>query len=281
MSNKDFSFLNSFMNTIPTVTEVVTQEIKTQVDSKVRVSIPAVVVGVSDYSTLQVLDVRPLVGIVYNDGEELSPPTLKKIFVKLPRSGGFNESYPVKKDELVTLHYTHRSIYGFLSGDGSEFKASEDDKWGLKDCYITLGFGTFGNNISPDPENYRFQTTGGEYKKTITPSGDVTEGCVNLTETASVVDKTFKDTTLTTTTYTQTSTVGAYTYSECTVISPSSYTITSGAINLTAPSVTVSGTVTAQILSGLVEATGGWSGTFATGDSRTVTVAKGVITNVI
>jgi len=49
-----------------------------------------------------------------------------------------------------------------------------------------------------------------------------------------------------------------------------------GGVTIETPALTISGSATAASL----HANNGWSGTFATGDSRTVTVVNGIITNV-
>lgn len=52
--------------------------------------------------------------------------------------------------------------------------------------------------------------------------------------------------------------------------------VTTTTVNITAPNVSVSGITT----SGQLISQNGWTGTFATGDSRTVTVVSGIITSV-
>lgn len=164
---------------IKTIPEIFEESIENYVDQNLYLSVPAVVINTSKYSSQQVIDVKPLIGVVYPDGTEVEPAALKSIFVKLPHGGDFSIQMPIKVGDLVTLHWTHRSLNSFLNGDGSSSLESLEANFQPKDCYATHGFGTRRNNLAPSTTN--FVIKGPKSNTVITPEGDITTTCVNST----------------------------------------------------------------------------------------------------
>ena len=172
---------NSFARSLPSLSQRIEQEQATYLNDKVRLSIPAIVLGVDDYPAHQCVDVQPLIGVTNEDGSQSDAPKLKKIFVKLPDAGTFRQTYPVKVGNLVTLHWCHKSLNEFLDGGGIRVYPDEEDRWDMRDCYATVGFGSRKVNQSPDPDNYTFSTDNGSYQLVITPSAIVTEKAESIT----------------------------------------------------------------------------------------------------
>lgn len=171
----------SFFTSLPTVKDTVSKETISVINQNIRVTLPAIVVNVEDYPSSQCIDVQPLIGSTYTDGDYYKSPKIKKVFVKMNNAGTFKETYPIKVDDIVTLHWTHKDLNSYLNlSDKKEFSfPDEDDRWELNDVYATVGFGTRSDNQSPDPDNYVFKTENGDYSLVITPSGNVTEDSVN------------------------------------------------------------------------------------------------------
>lgn len=182
MSSNNLS--KAFLNSIPTVKDTVSAEVFNNINQNIRISLPAIVLNVEGFATTQCIDVQPLIGTTYSDGDTSNAPRIKKVFVKFPNAGTFKETYPVKVDDLVTLHWTHKDLTAYLNL-GSKTEATlpdHDDKWSMNDVYATVGFGTRGDNQSPDPDNYRFSTEDGSYTLVITPTSNVTETSKSRTE---------------------------------------------------------------------------------------------------
>lgn len=136
--------------------------------------IPAEVVGVQDYEGLQCLDVKALINDIYveRDNLTLESITLKKVFVALPRSGGFCVKQPVAVGDIVRLCWAHRDLGVFLDGDGSSVDINVNEIAEIEDCWVELGFGTRKNHTSPSLKNLIIE--GPETVITITPDGKVT-----------------------------------------------------------------------------------------------------------
>ncbi|AUR87565.1 hypothetical protein NVP1101O_154 [Vibrio phage 1.101.O._10N.261.45.C6] len=157
------------------------------------INIPARVINTDDYESIQAIDVQLAYNIEDEDYEIDYAVTVKKVQVKLEGGGGFYQKFPVKKGDLVTLHYSHKSLNKFLNSDGkTPLTVRGFELWaGLRDCWATLGFATRVNNQSPSVENYVLEgdntlvviTPNGKYtidtkdNIDITSSGDVTINC--------------------------------------------------------------------------------------------------------
>lgn len=176
MSDLYEEFSSLVINRLPSFGERTTEEVNRIFHYTNKVSLPAIITSIDDYESNQCLNVKPLIGMTDRNGEEVQPPELKKIFVKVTHGGDFIESFPVKVNGLVTLHWTHRSLNDYISGSGRELSYPiPEDAYDMKDCYITLGFGTKSNNQSPSKDNYKFRTESNTYSLVITPNGDLTE----------------------------------------------------------------------------------------------------------
>ena len=74
---------------------------------------PAEIVGVSDYESLQCVDIKTLIREEMDDGRILDPMYISRVFVKLQNSGGFKQKLPVKKGDQLTLCFAHKSLSSF------------------------------------------------------------------------------------------------------------------------------------------------------------------------
>lgn len=244
----------AFFTSIPTVKDTVSKEVFSIINQNIRTTLPAIVVNVEDYPTLQCIDVQPLIGSTYTDGDTYKSPKIKKVFVKMPNSGTFKETYPIKVDDVVTLHWTNKDLNEYLNQSSkNEFAfPDEDDRWELNGVYVTVGFGTRSDNQSPDPDNYVFKTENGGYSLVITPSGNVTEDSVNkvVNNETSVENN-------------NTSTVNTSTREE----NSTEHNINTDAFTVTAPQSTVdgllniTGVTSAPIFQGVIQGVGGGNAT--------------------
>lgn len=138
------------------------------------IAIPATVVGVQDYETLQCLDVVPVINDIYTrkDASVLKVQTLRKVFVKLHNAGGWKFNFPVAIGDKATLHWSHKDLSKWLDGDGGNVDQSVTELAELNDCWIELGFGTRKVNNKPSLTDVVLE--GPATKITVTPEGVVT-----------------------------------------------------------------------------------------------------------
>lgn len=136
-------------------------------------AVPAEIVGVSDYESLQCVDVKFLINDVYveRDNLKLESITLKKVFVALPNAGGFSLKFPVSIGDIVTLYWSHRDLGEFLDGDGSAVDLNITEIAHIEDCWVQLNFGTRKNHTNPSKDNLVIE--GPNTVITITPEGAV------------------------------------------------------------------------------------------------------------
>ena len=136
--------------------------------------IPAVVVGVQDYESIQCLDVKASINDIYveRDNLVLESITLKKVFVSLSNSGGFRVKQPVQVGDNVRLSWSHRDLGDYLDGDGSPVDININEIAQIEDCWITLDGGTRKNHTNPSLTDMIIESDDTEIR--ITPTGNVT-----------------------------------------------------------------------------------------------------------
>ncbi len=149
-------------------------------------TIPATVISTKDYEELQCLSVEFSIRDIFNrkDASVLESVRLEKVFVRLPKFGGWKFMYPVSEGDPVVLYWSHRDLSTFLDGDGSSIAQPITEIGELNDCFIELGFGTRKNHNKPHLKNLILSQDATTL--TITPAGDVTmvtEGNISTTAT--------------------------------------------------------------------------------------------------
>ena len=170
-----------FLMRIETTSDVMRKVIDNHFDQNVLLSIPAVVTNNKNYETQQCIDVKALIGTIYPDGDIVNPVNIKNVFVKLPSGGGFDICLPISVGDKVTLHWTHKSLNAFLSGQGEQSNEALEGNFQRKDCYAVHGFGTRFVNQSPSKTNMIVR---GDNSETVTtPEGDITTAARDVTAT--------------------------------------------------------------------------------------------------
>ena len=164
---------------IKTVPQIMGETLHSYIKDQVFISLPAIVTKTDDYESKQTVDVKPLLGTIYPDGDIVDPVNLKNLFVKLPSGGGFDICIPIKVGDLVTLHWSHKSLDNFLASSGGQANNDLNNFLSRRDCYVMHGFGTRSNNQSPSATNFIIR--GDNSETVITPSGDITTDCNSIT----------------------------------------------------------------------------------------------------
>lgn len=173
-----------------TTNEIVQKSLTDFTREDLYIALPATVVGVEDYESMQCVDVRGVINDVYEDGALVQSVLIKKVFVKLPAGGGFKIKLPIAVGDLVTLHWAHRNLNTFLDNSGIAVDEPIEMVADIRDCWVEHGFGTRSNNQSPSKTDLIVE--GDNTVITVTPQGAVTvvtkgnisattEGDVNLT----------------------------------------------------------------------------------------------------
>lgn len=164
-------------------TEGVNTRVK-QLKGNIRIAVPAVIVSINDYETLQCVDVKPVINDIYTrkDASVLEVQTLRKVFVKLDAAGGFVFKFPVRVDDKVTLHWSDKDLGKWLDGEGDSVDQSVTETGELEDCWVQLGFGTRKVHQNPSKDNFIF--AGDNNLTTVTPEGDITSEYKTTTLTA-------------------------------------------------------------------------------------------------
>ena len=157
---------------IQTAAEIMQKQFTDFTREDLYIGIPATVVGVKDYETQQVVDVKPVINDVYEDENLVQAVTLRSIFVKLQQGGGFSFKLPIAVGDLVTLHYCHRDISTFLDGKGEDQDANISLVADIRDCYVTHGFGT--RQVNQKPSLTDLIIEGPETTIVIQPDGTLT-----------------------------------------------------------------------------------------------------------
>lgn len=149
------------------------------------IAMPAKIVNIDNYESLQVVSVKPCIDQTfpdYND-EKVLANTMKKVFVKLPAGGGFSITMPVAVGDLCTLHWSHRDLSDFLDGNGSDVTQPKNYIANIEDCWVELGFGTRKNHQSPSATDLVIKSDNTTI--TITPEGEIDINTASTTKVTS------------------------------------------------------------------------------------------------
>lgn len=154
---------------IQSTRDIVKEELRDFVRESLYIALPAKVLGVQDYESMQCVDVRGVINDTYEDDATVPAVLIKKVFVKLPSGGNFSIKLPIKVGDLVTLHWSHRSLNTFLGNSGDAVDTPIDRVSDVRDCWVQHGFGTRSNNQSPSLTDFIISGPNTEF--TIKPDG--------------------------------------------------------------------------------------------------------------
>jgi len=176
----------TFENGIKSLQETIDDRIQEFLEEDLLIAIPAVVVGVGDYTTLQCVDVQPVFTKKLKDGREIKAPVIQKVFVKNIKAGYFSITFPIAVGDLVTLHYSHVEISRWLDTDGGTLVQDTFSTPSERDCWVEHGFGTRENNQSPNQRNLEIISLNTDVipatftALTLDPSGTVSIASTNV-----------------------------------------------------------------------------------------------------
>ncbi len=134
--------------------------------SEVNTSIPGTVVAY-DAGTNRAT-VRAAIPKRIADGSQLDPPTIYSVPVQWPRAGGTSITMPVQPGDGVMLHFSQRSLEGWLSGDS----AAPDDprQYDISDAVAVPGLAA---NLGGPVDPVNMVISFGSVSIKLTPGGKV------------------------------------------------------------------------------------------------------------
>lgn len=140
-------------------TEVINTHIISFMRQSVYTSIPAVVVR-ADERASQVVDVKPLINRVYEDGSVLDPSIILDVPVVFPSAAGGILSFPINAGDTVLLVFSMRSIDEWVNGEGGQTTPSNNRHHHLSDAIAIPGLYTKNNNLSPNLNDVELKFNG-------------------------------------------------------------------------------------------------------------------------
>lgn len=147
--------------------------IATAIDSSLK-NIHTVLPGkiIEFFASEQLADIQPTIKRNIN-GELVNLPILTKVPVRFLKSGDFTITFPLKKDDEVSLYFIERSIDNWLQNGDIQ---SPDDyrKFDLSDAYAVPVLYSQKNKISDfDEENLVIKSTNGNSKIVLKKDGNI------------------------------------------------------------------------------------------------------------
>jgi hypothetical protein len=117
----------------------------------ISTAIPAEVMKVSSFQGEQLIDAKPLIQRIYDDGSSLEPSTVPNVPVVFPSAGGGLLSFPIAVGDTVLLIYSMRSIEEWLEGTGANVRPLDSRSHHRSDAIAIPGLYTKSSNLSPSP----------------------------------------------------------------------------------------------------------------------------------
>lgn len=158
------------------IVDLINEQIKRKFIEGIFTSIPAKVLKVSDYQSLQVVDVQPLIGTIEEDGVELVPSVIYNVPVVLMGGGGALISIPLAVGDTVLLIFTMKDIASWQKGDGSYTVADTTRLHNINDAIAITGLYANKGTLNPDPNDVVIKFKSSEIRiaadDTVTVKGD-------------------------------------------------------------------------------------------------------------
>lgn len=125
------------------------QYIKRSLIEGVFTALPAKVLNVEEYQSLQIVDVQPCIGRIYDDGVEEDLPIIKKVPILMQGGGGALISVPIAVGDTVLVIFSCRDIDTWKVGDGNPLIAPTNRFHNINDAIAIPGLYTSNNTLSP------------------------------------------------------------------------------------------------------------------------------------
>lgn len=154
--------------------DLINSLIEDKIRSDIYTMLPAKVVNVDDYSTLQTISVQPLIGRLYQDGVNLLPQQIDNVPVIMPSAGGAVISFPIKEGDGVCLLFSMRNLDNWEDSDGQDILPTPSTRHhSITDAVAIAGLYTTTSNLKPNPTDVEIKFAGSSWK--MKPSGDIEE----------------------------------------------------------------------------------------------------------
>ena len=131
--------------------QVINKNIKAFVRNNVYTSLPAEIIAVDRFEEQQIVDVKPLIKRVYEDGVTLESANIYSVPVVFPSAGGGLLSFPIAVGDTVLLLFTMRSLEDWLSGGGELATPVSTRSHSINDAIAIPGLYTRSSHLAPNP----------------------------------------------------------------------------------------------------------------------------------
>jgi hypothetical protein len=151
--------------------------IETLIESKLRSDIytmlPAEVVSVADLNSKQTVNVKTLIGRLYEDGTNLPTQEIHNVPLIFPAAGGALLSFPIKVGDGVCLLFSMRDLDNWEDSNGREVLPTPSTRHhSITDAIAIAGLFTTSNNLKPNTTDVELKFANSSLK--MKPSGVVT-----------------------------------------------------------------------------------------------------------
>lgn len=134
--------------------EAVVKHMITLNNHKMNVSMPAIVVGVENFSS-GLVDVKPLVNYTNPlTGETIKYPTMRGVRLQFPSTKTSSISFPVVQGDTVLLVFQTVDIKDFVNGNTSQHDAEFSSFGNLANVVAMVGFSPYQESCF-NPNNYK------------------------------------------------------------------------------------------------------------------------------
>ena len=162
--------------------ELLDYKIDKKISDKVCTQFPAVITNVDDLEANQMVNVKPLIMRLYEDGI-LDTPEVFACPVVYPSGGGGALTFPYAEGDTVWVEVSQRSLSEWLYTSGEPIPSKDYNNFNLNDAVVTGGIHTAVSNLTPNPTDVELKFLGMSIKlladKTIEIDGDGGDVTIN------------------------------------------------------------------------------------------------------
>lgn len=148
-------------------------QIKGEMSRSIETSCVAKIINVSEYESLQTVDVQPLAQYQEEDGDILQMPVIYRCPVQLEGSSEGIFSFPLKVGDLVELNFSKYSLQELLSGVSNDPYLPTDRRlFGQSEAFVHASINKAGDSIKPSATNAQWKFKNSAI--VMSPSGSMT-----------------------------------------------------------------------------------------------------------
>lgn len=168
--------------------ELLDYKIDKKISDKVCTQFPAVITNVDDLEANQMVNVKPLIMRLYEDGI-LDTPEVFACPVVYPSGGGGALTFPYAEGDTVWVEVSQRSLSEWLYTSGEPIPSKDYNNFNLNDAVVTGGIHTAVSNLTPNPTDVELKFLGMSIKLLADKTIEIVAPEGNITVNNMVIDK--------------------------------------------------------------------------------------------